>query len=74
MIGLPSLRAISESFWFPDLSQLVRPRASVVEAVARRVDRGVYELTIRSDEFLYGAHVHAKGFIPDDNYFSVMYW
>ena len=63
---------ISEAFWFPAGAASVRPAAHGISAEARALDDRSYTVTVRSERFLSAAHVDAKGFLPDDNYFCLM--
>jgi beta-mannosidase len=63
---------LSEGFHF------VRPREPAIlpavhlKAVAERVGEECYRVTLRSDRFLHGVSLDAKGFLPEDNYFHLL--
>jgi beta-mannosidase len=63
---------VSEAFWIRDHAAVAAREAGAVIAEARPLGQGHYALTISSERFLYAAHVDVDGYLPDDNYFSLM--
>ncbi len=45
--------------------------AITVEGTAEKVSATEYRIMLRSDSFVHGVRLHAKGFLPDDNYFHL---
>jgi beta-mannosidase len=60
---------IAEAFHVPVRGVPERASASVT-AEARVVDDG-WQLTVRSERFLYAAHIDVQGFVADDDYFHL---
>jgi len=64
---------VSEAFWCPGTQDAARRRhQGSVQAGARRLVDDCYEMTMTTERFLYGAHIDAPGFLPDDDYFHLM--
>jgi beta-mannosidase len=43
-----------------------------LQATAEALEDGAFRVQLQSDSFLSGVHVTAKGYLPDDNYFSIV--
>lgn len=59
---------ISEAFHFIQRKVPVTDRSTSLNATADPCADG-YRVTVRSDRFLHGVQVSAKGYLPDDNFF-----
>jgi beta-mannosidase len=64
-------RMVSEAFHFVRRVEPVPLSTVNVDAEARIIGQGSYEITLRSDRFLHGVSFDAKGFLPEDNYFHL---
>ena len=64
-------RVISEAIHFIRRTVPTADRAVALETAAEVVDDGRVRITLRSDRFLHGVQVAAKGYLPDDNYFHL---
>ena len=63
-------RIVSEAFHF------IRPRdpvpvGIVLEGVAEKISATEYQVALRSESFVRGVRLHARGFLPDDNFFHL---
>jgi len=63
--------AISQQFHFP-LNQLPASVSAQVESHLTAQEEGDYQLTLRTDHFLYGVEIICAGYLPGDNYFHLM--
>jgi beta-mannosidase len=64
---------LGQSFRFPAGRPLARedPQQLGLQAQARALADGDVELSLRSRRLAYGVHIHAPGFAPDDDGFSI---
>ncbi len=61
---------VSEAFHFIRRRDPV-PAAVTVEGTAERINATDYQVALRSDSLMHAVRLHAKGFLPDDNYFHL---
>jgi beta-mannosidase len=63
---------LSEAFHFPLASEPKQAAGAAVAAEMRPSDSGGWEAILRSDRFLYAAHLDVPGLIAEDDYFHLV--
>jgi beta-mannosidase len=64
-------RVLSEAVYFVQPREPAYLAAPQLEAEARPIDGGAYQVSLHCDHFLHSAALSARGYLPDDNYFHL---